>query len=120
LGYVDEQERMADALAAGDVFVFPSLQDNCPLAVIESLGAGTPVIAYRDSGGTPELIRDGEDGLLAPFDDAAALAASLRGFLDNASHWARSRLAIAARARERFAIASCAAAHVALYRAATA
>jgi glycosyltransferase involved in cell wall biosynthesis len=116
LGYVDQPERMADALAAGDVFVFPSLQDNCPLAVIESLGVGTPVIAYRDSGGTPELIRDGEDGVLAAFDNVEALAAGLREFLANAPHWARSRAAIAARARDRFAIAPCAAAHVALYR----
>ncbi len=51
--------------------------ENSPLSILESLALGTPVIGSR-IGGIPELINDGEDGLLFPAGDVDALAACIR------------------------------------------
>jgi len=50
--------------------------ENQPMAVLEALGCGVPVVA-SDLGGLPELIRPGIDGDLVPHDDPAALAAAV-------------------------------------------
>jgi glycosyltransferase involved in cell wall biosynthesis len=50
--------------------------ENQPMSVLESFGAGVPVVA-SDLGGLPELVRDGEDGWLVPAEDPVALAAAL-------------------------------------------
>jgi len=46
-----------------DVFLLPSDADNCPLVVLEALACGTPVAAFA-TGGIPELVRDGIDGVI--------------------------------------------------------
>jgi len=46
-----------------DIFLLPSEADNCPLVVLESLACGTPVAAFA-TGGIPELVRDGIDGVI--------------------------------------------------------
>lgn len=73
----------ADARAvmgAADVVVAPSRWEGLPLAVIEALAAGRPVVATRVIG-LAELIEDGRSGLLVEDDDAPALAAAVRGVL---------------------------------------
>jgi len=61
-------------LAGFDVALVPSIYpDPCPLAVLEALGCGVPVIASR-IGGIPELVEDGTDGRLVPPEDWEALA----------------------------------------------
>src|SRR5690606_18057296 len=87
----------AGALVAGaDVCVMPSIwQDALPLAVMQPMALGLPVIA-SDVGGIPEMIADGDSGLLVPPGDVQALAAALeRLLLDGAL---RSRLGASARA----------------------
>jgi glycosyltransferase involved in cell wall biosynthesis len=59
-----------------DVLVQPSRADNFPLAVLEAMAAGLPVVGAR-VGGIPELVLDGETGVLVEPDDPAALAAAL-------------------------------------------
>jgi glycosyltransferase involved in cell wall biosynthesis len=102
-------------MAAADVFLFPSLQDNCPLAVIESLACGTPVIAYHDSGGTPELLLPGYNALLARYSDEDDLSEKLRVVLSSFGAWREKRQAIARDAEIRFAVSRCADEHLALY-----
>ncbi|WP_146408503.1 glycosyltransferase [Allorhodopirellula heiligendammensis] len=51
------------AYSAADLMLFPSLQDNCPNAVLESQACGTPVLAF-DNSGTKELIEDESNGWL--------------------------------------------------------
>jgi glycosyltransferase involved in cell wall biosynthesis len=65
-----------EILSGFDVFVLPSLWEGLPVAVLEAMAAGLPVIASA-GGGTPEVVRHGETGLLVPAGDAAALAAAL-------------------------------------------
>ncbi|HEX2044484.1 MAG TPA: glycosyltransferase family 4 protein, partial [Gaiellaceae bacterium] len=67
---------LPDRLGGLDLFVLPSRGDNLPLAVMEALAAGLPVVATR-VGGIPELVGDGETGLVVDPDDAPALAAAI-------------------------------------------
>jgi glycosyltransferase involved in cell wall biosynthesis len=112
-GYIDDDNRLAEVYAAADAFLFPSLTDNAPLSVIESLLCGTPVICFA-RGGTPELISSGDDGDVVPDITAEALAAALTRRLrrqDGAS--VRDHVA---RAASRFSLDRYGRDHVALYR----
>ena len=80
-------------LAAADVAVLPSAWENFPHAAVEALALGTPVVATR-VGGVPEIVIDGENGLLVEPNDAPGLAAALRRVL--ADDPFRARLAAAA------------------------
>jgi glycosyltransferase involved in cell wall biosynthesis len=77
LGRLRGEEQIALAYRAADVFVLPTLEDNLPNTLLESLAAGTPVVAYA-TGGVPEIIQRGSGGLVVPSGDTGALAAALR------------------------------------------
>lgn len=63
-------------LSFTDILVLPSLNEAVGMALIEAQGSGVPVIASR-TGGIPEILRDGETGLLIPPSDAAALTEAI-------------------------------------------
>jgi len=67
---------LGDRYLAANVVVAPSLSEALPLALIEALAAGTPVIA-TPVGDVGEIVRDRENGLLVPSNDAAALARAI-------------------------------------------
>lgn len=73
LGQRSDIPRILDAL---DVFAHPSLQDPCPLAVLEAGAHGLAVVAWRD-GGTETLVVDEETGLLVDPGDIAGLTRAL-------------------------------------------
>ena len=60
LGATGDRQRIASIMRACDVLFFPSVNDYCPNTVLEAMSCGLPVV-YHDSGGTPELVRDGVD-----------------------------------------------------------
>jgi glycosyltransferase involved in cell wall biosynthesis len=60
-------------LAGFDVLVVPSRHEGTPLVVLEAFASGVPIVATR-TGGIPEQIRDGVDGLLVAPGDAESLA----------------------------------------------
>ena len=62
---------------AADAVILSSSWENLPHTVLEALAVGTPVIATA-VGGVPEIVRDGENGLLVPADDPVALAEAIR------------------------------------------
>ena len=64
------------ALRAMDLFVLPSRSEGFSLALIEALAAGVPAVSTR-VGIAPDVITDGENGLLVDRNDVAALAAAL-------------------------------------------
>lgn len=63
LGAIHDNKEMSLAYCAADVFVIPSLMDNLPNTVLESLICGTPVIGFP-IGGIPDMVIHGENGLL--------------------------------------------------------
>lgn len=82
LGRVTDEYAMAVVYNAADVFIAPSLADNLPYVIFESLACGTPVVAF-DTGGIPDLIRHKQNGYLARYKDPADLAAGLEFCLQN-------------------------------------
>lgn len=81
LGFVSHEEKR-DLLAATDVFALPSRTDSFGIVFLESWCYGTPVIGAR-AGGVPDVIDDGENGLLVTFGDVDALVATLRRLLND-------------------------------------
>jgi glycosyltransferase involved in cell wall biosynthesis len=67
-------------LAAADIFVLPSLSEGLPLALLEAMFAGCPIVA-SDVGEIGRALDDGAAGLLVPPGDAPALAAALNSLL---------------------------------------
>lgn len=77
------------------LLVLSSLSEGLPLTVLEAFLSGTPVVATR-VGGLPEVIREGETGILVPPADAGALAAGICRVLDDPA----AARAMATRGRE--------------------
>ena len=82
LGSLHDPALLGAAYSAADVFAIPSLQDNLPNTILESMACGTPVVGFA-TGGVGEAIADGQTGLLAPVGDAPALGAALRRLLED-------------------------------------
>jgi glycosyltransferase involved in cell wall biosynthesis len=87
---------VAPWLRAMDIFVLPSLSEALSNSLMEAMGCGCCVVA-SDTGGNPELVQDGQTGLLFPVGNAGALAARLGGLLDEPEY--RLRLGVQAERR---------------------
>ncbi len=97
-----ERERVAVFLRAADIYVHATRADNHPLAVLEALACGTPVVASR-VGGIVEQLRE-ETGVLVEPNDAAALAGAVSALLADEDRRRRMGAAAAADARARFSL----------------
>ena len=82
-GFVD-REGLKMQLASASGIIHPSLEDNCPMVILEAMAAGVPVAASR-IGGIPNLIRHGETGMLFDPLDKSAMAVAMRTLLANAA-----------------------------------
>ena len=78
--FIGSRSDIPSILKGSDLFVFPSRWDGLGIAVLEAMAVGLPVVACA-AGGVPEIIRNGENGILVPPDDPAALADGIRGLL---------------------------------------
>ncbi|MDN5203112.1 glycosyltransferase [Fulvivirgaceae bacterium BMA10] len=86
LGTIHDQRIMSMAYSAADAFVIPSLEDNLPNTVIESLMCGTPVIGFP-IGGIKEMIDDGKNGILCSEVSIEALQKAILEFIDLSNHF---------------------------------
>lgn len=77
LGYLSGEQAIAEAYNAADFFIMPSLEDNLPNTILESLACGIPTVAFA-TGGIPQMVAHQETGYLARFKDAEDLAAGIR------------------------------------------
>jgi glycosyltransferase involved in cell wall biosynthesis/SAM-dependent methyltransferase len=91
--FLGHRTDVPDLLHAMDIFLLPSLNEGYGKAIVEAMCAGLPVVATR-VGGVPELIKDGETGLLVSPADPAAIARAVGGLIRDTEQ--RHRLAAAA------------------------
>ncbi len=111
LGWIED---LSPLLRSWDVFVMPSLDEGFPIAALNAMAAGLPVVATK-AGGIPELIQTGTSGLLVEQRDLDALVTALGELLRNSE--LRSRLGKAGfeRVRHHFSIAQMTAQFARLY-----
>jgi sugar transferase (PEP-CTERM/EpsH1 system associated) len=65
-----------------DIFVLPSRNEGISNTILEAMATGLPVVATR-VGGNPELVIDGETGILVPSDDALKMMQALSSYVEN-------------------------------------
>jgi glycosyltransferase involved in cell wall biosynthesis len=80
--FLGAREDVPELLAAADAFCLPSHFEGHPLALMEAMAAGLPVVATRAAGIT-DVIKNGETGILVPVGDPVALSAALIRVLSN-------------------------------------
>src|SRR5438876_2836068 len=76
-------DEIAGYYTANDIYIQSPNIDNMPTSVIEAYASGLPVVSTA-AGGVPDILSDGENGLLAPLDDHVALAAGVLRLLAEA------------------------------------
>jgi glycosyltransferase involved in cell wall biosynthesis len=89
--------------------------EGFPNVILEAFAANVPVVATA-AGGTGELVRDGDTGLLVPVGDAAALGGGIARVLGDAALRQRCPAAARARWQAEFSVAHMAQCYAALYR----
>ena len=94
-GVAPNSERLRQLFAQADLFAFPTRGDCLPLAVMEALAAGLPVIT-TGVGALAEAVTHGETGLVVPPGDPQALASAIRALASDAA----LRLRLGEHARE--------------------
>ena len=99
LGRIDD---IAPLLASSDLFLLPSDRESFGLSGLEALACGVPVIGCN-VGGLPEVVRDGETGVLRAPGDIGGMAAAAAGILGDQARWQTMSDRAAEDARARFA-----------------
>jgi glycosyltransferase involved in cell wall biosynthesis len=109
------REKLREYFAGATMLVLPSLEDNCPMVVLEAMAAGVPVVAAK-VGGVPDLVEDGVNGLMCDPHNAQSMRSAVEKLLDDPL--LAQRMAVTARrsALERFHPKTVAERHVAIYR----
>jgi len=64
--FILDENKLAQLYNTMDIFLFPTLADNCPLVILEVMGCGIPVVSFK-AGGVPELVEHGKTGLTAEY-----------------------------------------------------
>jgi glycosyltransferase involved in cell wall biosynthesis len=79
---------LKEAYGTCDAFVLPSVWEVLPIAVLEAMSSGRPVVC-TDAGGDREMVRDGVNGFVVPVRDPAALAGKINALLADGALRAR-------------------------------
>jgi len=100
LRLLGRHERIEDILQISDIFMLPSNAESFGLVALEAMACGCPVIGYR-AGGLPEVVIDGETGLLCPVESDLCLGSLAADLLEDRERYAAMREA-ARKQAERF------------------
>lgn len=114
VGFVSRAE-LKTRLRSATLLALPSLEDNCPMAVLEAAATSVPVVA-ANVGGVPDLIEDGKNGLLFDPQNAAEMLAATGKILSQPEFARALALAANRRAKERFHPLVVARRHLEIYR----
>lgn len=111
-GYVTE---VGDYLRAADILTLPSDSEALPISLLEALACGLPAVV-TETGGMPEVVRDGVEGRLVPVGDEDGLIRALEELLTDEAK--RRKMGVVGRRtiEQRFAIGAVADAHERLFR----
>jgi L-malate glycosyltransferase len=100
LGKIDN---VAPLLASADLFLLPSSSESFGLSALEALATGVPVVG-TNAGGVPEVVRDGETGILCPVGDVEGMTRAAISILGDQAKWQSMSELGAADARARFSL----------------
>ncbi|HOX55656.1 MAG TPA: glycosyltransferase family 4 protein [Candidatus Paceibacterota bacterium] len=109
------REELKALLRNTTVLVLPSLEDNCPMTVLEAMAAGVPVVA-AEVGGLPDLIEPNKTGIFCNPLDPGSMATAVEKLLVNPTAAAEIARQARASARERFHPEVVAGRHLEIYR----
>jgi glycosyltransferase involved in cell wall biosynthesis len=129
VSFLGWQTDLGPILRSWDIFVMPSLEEGLPIAVLNAMAEGLPIVS-TSVGGLPELIEDGRTGYLVPPHDPLALARALRCLILEPKRRSAQGAAGRERVRSRFSadhmvaqiraiydtLGKCSAGHKGLYR----
>lgn len=115
MGTLHDEISMTLLYSAVDVFLLPSLSENLPNTVMESLSCGTPVVAFN-IGGNPDMIDHKKNGYLAKPYDPADLARGISWVLEDKERWKLLSKNARTKVVREFAIEKVARRYVELYR----
>ncbi len=109
------RDDLREILPCLDILVHPALMEGLGVSLLQAASAGVPIVASR-AGGIPEAVRDGENGLLVPPGDPAALGSALAALLADPER--RRRLGAGGRAlmQREFSIDAMVEGNLAVYR----
>ncbi len=82
--YIDSENELALYYSAADLLLLPSLAENFPLSILESMSCGTPVVAF-DTGGINEIIDHKQNGYVAKYKNVSDLVEGIM-FIINKNH----------------------------------
>lgn len=82
IGYLSDELKIVDLYNAVDMFVTPSLEENLPNMIMESMARGTPCVGFR-VGGIPEMIDHQVNGYVANYKDSKDLANGIQWVLEH-------------------------------------
>lgn len=115
VSFLGKLDQIAPLLAAADLFLLPSQSESFGLSALEALASGVPVIG-TNAGGLPEVVRDGETGVLGGVGDIPGMAAASLEILQDPKRWSEMSKLAAADARERFSRDAIVSKYESLYR----
>jgi glycosyltransferase involved in cell wall biosynthesis len=82
IGFINSEKKMSEYYACADILLYPSIQDNCPLVVLEAMSCGLPIVTF-DTGGIPELVQHKKTGYIAKYKDVDDLFKGMNLLLKN-------------------------------------
>lgn len=109
------REELFSELEQASALVLPTLEDNCPMVVLEAMAAGLPVIASK-VGGVPDLITEGRTGLMFDPHDPESMRQATERIVGDPALRAALSAAASEEARNRFHPRVVAEAHLGIYR----
>jgi glycosyltransferase involved in cell wall biosynthesis len=108
------RETLKQHLREASLLALPSLEDNCPMVVLEAQAAGVPVVAAK-VGGLPDLVEEGETGFFCDPLNGASMCGAVEKALANPEAARALALRTKERARQRFNPETIARRHLEIY-----